>query len=202
MIKIGILDYGVGNLFSIQTALEKLGVTTIVTSELDANLEYDGIILPGVGGWKHAVKRLQVNQRILNNYYENNKPILGVCLGMQLFFEKSAEGPGDGLGFFEGEIMFFSNNVKVPHIGWNTLKQNNKDRILDGVEDQSWAYFVHSLYPKPTDSEIISTTTDYGTEFTSMVNKNNIFGTQFHPEKSGKAGARILENFVSVCGNL
>ena len=202
MIKIGILDYGVGNLFSIQTALEKLGVTTIVTSELDANLEYDGIILPGVGGWKHAVKRIQVNQRILNDYYENNKPILGVCLGMQLFFEKSAEGPGDGLGFFEGEIMFFSNNVKVPHIGWNTLKQNNKDRILDGVEDQSWAYFVHSLYPKPTDSKIISTTTDYGTEFTSMVNKNNIFGTQFHPEKSGKAGARILENFVSVCGNL
>ena len=202
MIKIGILDYGVGNLFSIQTALEKLGVTTIVTSELDANLEYDGIILPGVGGWKHAVKRIQVNQRILNNYYENNKPILGVCLGMQLFFEKSAEGPGDGLGFFEGEIIFFSNNVKVPHIGWNTLKQNNKDRILDGVEDQSWAYFVHSLYPKPTDSKIISTTTDYGIEFTSMVNKNNIFGTQFHPEKSGKAGARILENFVSVCGNL
>ena len=202
MIKIGILDYGVGNLFSIQTALEKLGVTTIVTSELDANLEYDGIILPGVGGWKHAVKRIQVNQRILNDYYENNKPILGVCLGMQLFFEKSAEGPGDGLGFFEGEIMFFSNNVKVPHIGWNTLKQNNKDRILDGVEDQSWAYFVHSLYPKPTDSKIISTTTDYGIEFTSMINKNNIFGTQFHPEKSGKAGARILENFVSVCGNL
>ena len=202
MIKIAILDYGVGNLFSIQTALEKLGVTTIVTSELDVNLEYDGIILPGVGGWKHAVKRIQVNQRILNDYYENNKPILGVCLGMQLFFEKSAEGPGDGLGFFEGEIIFFSNNVKVPHIGWNTLKQNNKDRILDGVEDQSWAYFVHSLYPKPTDSEIISTTTDYGTEFTSMVNKNNIFGTQFHPEKSGKAGARILENFVSVCGNL
>ena len=202
MIKIGILDYGVGNLFSIQTALEKLGVTTIVTSELDTNLEYDGIILPGVGGWKHAVKRIQVNQRILNDYYENNKPILGVCLGMQLFFEKSAEGPGDGLGFFEGEIMFFSNNVKVPHIGWNTLKQNNKDRILDGVEDQSWAYFVHSLYPKPTDSKIISTTTDYGIEFTSMINKNNIFGTQFHPEKSGKAGARILKNFVSVCGNL
>ena len=202
MIKIAILDYGVGNLFSIQTALKKLGVTTIVTSELDTNLEYDGIILPGVGGWKHAVKRIQVNQRILNDYYENNKPILGVCLGMQLFFEKSAEGPGDGLGFFEGEIMLFSNDVKVPHIGWNTLKQNNKDSILNGVEDQSWAYFVHSLYPKPVDSKIISTTTDYGIEFTSMVNKNNIFGTQFHPEKSGKAGARILENFVSVCGKL
>ena len=202
MIKIAILDYGVGNLFSIQTALKKLGVTTIVTSELDANLEYDGIILPGVGGWKHAVKRIQVNQRILNDYYENNKPILGVCLGMQLFFEKSVEGPGDGLGFFEGEIMLLSNDVKVPHIGWNTLKQNNKNRILDGVEDQSWAYFVHSLYPKPVDSKIISTTTDYGIEFTSMINKNNIFGTQFHPEKSGKAGARILENFVSVCGNL
>ena len=98
--------------------------------------------------------------------------------------------------------MLFSNDVKVPHIGWNTLKQNKKDRILDGVDNQSWAYFVHSLYPEPVDSKIISTTTDYGIEFTSMINKNNIFGTQFHPEKSGKAGARILENFVSVCGNV
>ena len=201
MIKIAILDYGVGNLFSIQTALNKLKVKTIVTSELDSNEEYDGIILPGVGGWKHTVKKIEINQRFLQDFHDSNKPILGVCLGMQLFFEKSAEGPGRGLCFFKGEIKLFTNEVKVPHIGWNILKQNNKNPLLEGVEDNAWAYFVHSLYPQPVDSRIISTTTDYGIDFTSMIYDKKTFGTQFHPEKSGKAGARILKNFVSVCGN-
>ena len=201
MIKIAILDYGVGNLFSIQTALNKLKVKTIVTSELDSNEEYNGIILPGVGGWKHTVKKIEINQRFLQDFHDSNKPILGVCLGMQLFFEKSAEGPGRGLCFFKGEIKLFTNEVKVPHIGWNILKQNNKNPLLDGVEDNAWAYFVHSLYPQPVDSRIISTTTDYGIDFTSMIYDKKTFGTQFHPEKSGKAGAKILKNFVSVCGN-
>ncbi len=201
MIKIAILDYGVGNLFSIQTALNKLKVKTIVTSELDSNEEYNGIILPGVGGWKHTVKKIEINQRFLQDFHDSNKPILGVCLGMQLFFEKSAEGPGRGLCFFKGEIKLFTNEVKVPHIGWNILKQNNKNPLLEGVEDNAWAYFVHSLYPQPVDSKIISTTTDYGIDFTSMIYDKKTFGTQFHPEKSGKAGARILKNFVSVCGN-
>ena len=201
MIKIAILDYGVGNLFSIQTALNKLKVKTIVTSELDPNEEYNGIILPGVGGWKHVIKKIEVNQRFLQDFHDSNKPILGVCLGMQLFFEKSAEGPGRGLCFFKGEIKLFTNEVKVPHIGWNILKQNNKNPLLEGVEDNAWAYFVHSLYPQPVDSKIISTTTDYGTDFTSMIYDKKTFGTQFHPEKSGKAGAKILKNFVSVCGN-
>ena len=201
MIKIAILDYGVGNLFSIQTALNKLKVKTIVTSELDSNEEYNGIILPGVGGWKHTVKKIEINQRFLQDFHDSNKPILGVCLGMQLFFEKSAEGPGRGLCFFKGEIKLFTNEVKVPHIGWNILKQNNKNPLLKGVEDNAWAYFVHSLYPQPVDSRIISTTTDYGIDFTSMIYDKKTFGTQFHPEKSGKAGARILKNFVSVCGN-
>tara|TARA_B100001013_G_scaffold335389_1_gene253800 strand:- start:2151 stop:2759 length:609 start_codon:yes stop_codon:yes gene_type:complete len=201
MIKIAILDYGVGNLFSIQTALNKLKVKTIVTSELDSNEEYNGIILPGVGGWKHTVKKIEINQRFLQDFHDSNKPILGVCLGMQLFFEKSAEGPGRGLCFFKGEIKLFTNEVKVPHIGWNILKQNNKNPLLEGVEDNAWAYFVHSLYPQPVDSRIISTTTDYGIDFTSMIYDKKTFGTQFHPEKSGKAGAKILKNFVSVCGN-
>jgi|TARA_B100001750_G_scaffold90962_1_gene71873 glutamine amidotransferase len=201
MIKIAILDYGVGNLFSIQTALNKLKVKTIVTSELDSNEEYNGIILPGVGGWKHAVKKIEGNHRFLQDFHDSNKPILGVCLGMQLFFEKSAEGPGRGLCFFKGEIKLFTNELKVPHIGWNILKQNNKNPLLEGVEDNAWAYFVHSLYPQPVDSRIISTTTDYGIDFTSMIYDKKTFGTQFHPEKSGKAGARILKNFVSVCGN-
>ena len=201
MIKIAILDYGVGNLFSIQTALNKLKVKTIVTSELDSNEEYNGIILPGVGGWKHTVKKIEINQRFLQDFHDSNKPILGVCLGMQLFFEKSAEGPGRGLCFFKGEIKLFTNEVKVPLIGWNILKQYNKNPLLEGVEDNAWAYFVHSLYPQPVDSRIISTTTDYGIDFTSMIYDKKTFGTQFHPEKSGKAGAKILKNFVSVCGN-
>lgn len=201
MTKIAILDYGVGNLFSIQTALNKLGVNTILTSKLNANLEYDGIILPGVGGWKHTVKKIEENRQILREWYDDNKPILGVCLGMQLFFQRSAEGPGKGLEFFEGEIKMLSKEMKIPHIGWNTLKKNNNNPLLEGVEDRSWVYFVHSLYPEPIDHNIISTTTDYGIDFTSMIYDKKIFGTQFHPEKSGKAGAKILKNFVSICDN-
>ena len=201
MIKIAILDYGVGNLFSIQTALKKLGVTTIVTSELDTNLEYDGIILPGVGGWKHTVKKIEENRQILQEWHDDNKPILGVCLGMQLFFQRSVEGPGKGLEFFEGEIKMLSKEVKIPHIGWNILKKNISNPLLDGVKDRAWVYFVHSLYPEPINHSIISTTTDYGIDFTSMIYDKKTFGTQFHPEKSGKAGAKIIENFVSICDN-
>ena len=201
MTNIAILDYGVGNLFSIQTALHKLGVNTILTSKLNLNQEYNGIILPGVGGWKHTVKKIDENRRILQKWHDNNKPILGICLGMQLFFQRSAEGPGNGLEFFEGETKMLSNIVKIPHIGWNTLKKNNNNPLLDGVEDRAWVYFIHSLYPEPIDRKIVSTTTNYGIDFTSMVYDKKIFGTQFHPEKSGKAGAKILENFVSICDN-
>ena len=201
MTDIAILDYGVGNLFSIKTALNKLGVNTILTSALNQSQEYDGIILPGVGGWKHTVKKIDANRKILSEWYDDNKPILGVCLGMQLFFQRSDEGPGTGLEFLEGEINILSNNVKVPHIGWNSLKKNNDNPLLDGVEDGSWVYFVHSLYPEPVDHRVISTTTDYGIDFTSMVYDKKIFGTQFHPEKSGPAGAKILKNFVSICDN-
>ena len=201
MTNIAILDYGVGNLFSIQTALNKLMVNTILTSKLNTNQEYDGIILPGVGGWKYTVKKIEENRQILQEWHDDNKPILGVCLGMQLFFQRSVEGPGKGLEFFEGEIKMLSKEVKIPHIGWNILKKNISNPLLDGVKDRAWVYFVHSLYPEPINHSIISTTTDYGIDFTSMIYDKKTFGTQFHPEKSGKAGAKILENFVSICDN-
>ena len=201
MTNIAILDYGVGNLFSIQTALNKLMVNTILISKLNTNQEYDGIILPGVGSWKYTVKKIEENRQILQEWHDDNKPILGVCLGMQLFFQRSVEGPGKGLEFFEGEIKMLSKEVKIPHIGWNILKKNISNPLLDGVEDRAWVYFVHSLYPEPINHSIISTTTDYGIDFTSMIYDKKTFGTQFHPEKSGKAGAKILENFVSICDN-
>tara|TARA_B100000949_G_C14282537_1_gene452568 strand:- start:2937 stop:3545 length:609 start_codon:yes stop_codon:yes gene_type:complete len=201
MTNIAILDYGVGNLFSIQTALNKLMVNTILTSKLNTNQEYDGIILPGVGSWKYTVKKIEENRQILQEWHDDNKPILGVCLGMQLFFQRSVEGPGKGLEFFEGEIKMLSKEVKIPHIGWNILKKNISNPLLDGVKDRAWVYFVHSLYPEPINHSIISTTTDYGIDFTSMIYDKKTFGTQFHPEKSGKAGAKILENFVSICDN-
>ena len=201
MTTIAILDYGVGNLFSIQTALNKLMVNTILTSKLNTNQKYDGIILPGVGGWKYTVKKIEENRQILQEWHDDNKPILGVCLGMQLFFQRSVEGPGKGLEFFEGEIKMLSKEVKIPHIGWNILKKNISNPLLDGVKDRAWVYFVHSLYPEPINHSIISTTTDYGIDFTSMIYDKKTFGTQFHPEKSGKAGAKIIENFVSICDN-
>tara|TARA_B100001765_G_scaffold211411_1_gene173907 strand:+ start:141 stop:749 length:609 start_codon:yes stop_codon:yes gene_type:complete len=201
MTNIAILDYGVGNLFSIQTALNKLMVNTILISKLNTNQEYDGIILPGVGSWKYTVKKIEENRQILQEWHDDNKPILGVCLGMQLFFQRSVEGPGKGLEFFEGEIKMLSKEVKIPHIGWNILKKNISNPLLDGVKDRAWVYFVHSLYPEPINHSIISTTTDYGIDFTSMIYDKKTFGTQFHPEKSGKAGAKILENFVSICDN-
>ena len=201
MTNIAILDYGVGNLFSIQTALNKLMVNTILISKLNTNQEYDGIILPGVGSWKYTVKKIEENRQILQEWHDDNKPILGVCLGMQLFFQRSVEGPGKGLEFFEGEIKMLSKEVKIPHIGWNILKKNISNPLLDGVKDRAWVYFVHSLYPEPINHSIISTTTDYGIDFASMIYDKKTFGTQFHPEKSGKAGAKILENFVSICDN-
>ena len=199
MTNIAILDYGVGNLFSIQTALNKLMVNTILISKLNTNQEYDGIILPGVGSWKYTVKKIEENRQILQEWHDDNKPILGVCLGMQLFFQRSVEGPGKGLEFFEGEIKMLSKEVKIPHIGWNILKKNISNPLLDGVKDRAWVYFVHSLYPEPINHSIISTTTDYGIDFASMISDKKTFGTQFHPEKSGKTGAKILENFVSIC---
>lgn len=193
-----IFDYGVGNLLSLKTALEKAGLTaTIGTTAADLE-KADAIALPGVGSFTAALAKLDTVKETLQTKVSEGTPLLGICLGLQLFFESSEEGPGAGLGFFKGKVAQLPNTVKVPHMGWNTLNIAKPNELLDGIAEGTYVYFVHSLYPVPKDPKIVIAKTEYGTTFTSAVAQKNIYGTQFHPEKSGDIGLKILKNFVKV----
>ncbi|MCW3995419.1 MAG: imidazole glycerol phosphate synthase subunit HisH [Candidatus Bathyarchaeota archaeon] len=191
-----IFDYGVGNLLSLKTALEKAGLTTIIGTAAKDLAKADAIALPGVGSFTAAASKLGAVKETLQAKVNGGTPLLGICLGLQLFFESSEEGPGEGLAFFEGRNVQLPSTVKVPHMGWNTLNIVQANELFDGVAEGTYVYFVHSLYPVPKDKSIIITTTEYGTTFTSAVASRNIYGTQFHPEKSGDMGIRILKNFA------
>jgi glutamine amidotransferase len=191
-----IFDYGVGNLLSLKTALEKAGLTaTIGTCAADLK-DADAIALPGVGSFTASLERLNTVKDTLQTKIAEGTPLLGICLGMQLFFESSEEGPGDGLAFFKGNVKQLPGTVKVPHMGWNTLGFAQENPLFDGIEEGTYVYFVHSLYPAPKEENIVIAQTEYGTTFTSAVAKGNIYGTQFHPEKSGDVGLKILKNFA------
>jgi len=193
-----IFDYGVGNLLSLRTALEKAGLTvSIGTSAADLK-KADAIALPGVGSFTAALQKLDTVKDALQTKVKDGTPLLGICLGLQLFFESSEEGPGEGLAFFGGRNVQLPSTVKVPHMGWNTLDIQKPNELLEGIASGSFVYFVHSLHPVPKDKGIVCTTTEYGTTFTSMVASKNVFGTQFHPEKSGDLGLKILKNFAKT----
>jgi glutamine amidotransferase len=193
-----IFDYGVGNLLSLKTALEKVGFTaSIGTCPKDLS-EADAIALPGVGSFTAAIGKLDIVKETLRSKVKDGTPLLGICLGLQLFFEDSEEGPGRGLAFFSGRNMQLPRTVKVPHMGWNTLNIVRQNELLDGIAEGTYVYFVHSLYPVPKDQSIVCTTTEYGTTFTSAVASKNVYGTQFHPEKSGDVGLKILRNFAKT----
>jgi glutamine amidotransferase len=196
MAKAVILDYGVGNLLSLKIALEQTGLSvTIGTTSADL-ADADAIALPGVGSFTASLEKLGTVKDTLEQKMSEGTPILGICLGMQLFFEASEEGPGDGLSFFQGKVVQLPRTVKVPHMGWNTLNIVRPNELLDGIAEGTYVYFVHSLYPNPADKSIVLTRTEYGTTFTSTIAKGNIYGTQFHPEKSGDIGLKILKNFA------
>lgn len=197
--RITILDYGVGNLYSLRKALERRGAEARVSKMLPSEAESDGLILPGVGSFSAAAKKLAPVKPGLLDLAEGGRPILGVCLGMQLFLDRSEEGPGAGLGLMPGEVVRLPLGVKVPHIGWNQLVSERPSPLTDGVDEGAWAYFVHSYYPRPRDPEVVVTRASYGVEFPAVLASKNLFGTQFHPEKSSVAGARILQNFLSLC---
>jgi len=198
MPKAVIFDYGVGNLLSLKTALEKVGLeATIGTTSVDL-AEADAIALPGVGSFTAAASKIDAVKETLQTKIDEGTPLLGICLGLQLFFESSEEGPGTGLGFFEGRNLQLPKTVKVPHMGWNTLNIVKSNELFDGILEGTYVYFVHSLYPEPKGKSIVCTTTEYGTTFTSAVADKNIYGTQFHPEKSGDAGIKILRNFAKI----
>ncbi|MGD0646095.1 MAG: imidazole glycerol phosphate synthase subunit HisH [Candidatus Bathyarchaeia archaeon] len=193
-----IFDYGVGNLLSLKTALEKAGLDTSIGTTAQHLAKADTIALPGVGNFSAAASKLDSIKEALINKVEDGTPLLGICLGLQLFFQESEEGPGNGLALFKGKTVRLPSTVKVPHMGWNTLNMVKQNELFDGVAEGAYVYFVHSLYPAPVDKTIVCTQTEYGTTFASAVASKNIYGTQFHPEKSGDIGLKILKNFAKI----
>ena len=198
MPEVVIFDYGVGNLLSLKCALEKVGLNTKITVSAQKLSKADAIALPGVGNFSAAITKLDAVKEQLLAAVESGTPLLGICIGLQLFFQESEEGLGKGLALFEGKTVRLPNSVKVPHMGWNTLRIAKQNQFFEGVDDESYVYFVHSLYPVPVDKEIVTAETEYGTTFTSAIASKNVYGTQFHPEKSGDIGLKILENFVKI----
>jgi len=216
VIMIAVIDYGMGNLRSVQKALEAAGAKTLVTSK-PADIKKCGkLVLPGVGAFGDAMKELNRRKlvRPIKDAIADGKPFLGLCLGLQLLFEKSEEAPGvKGLCILKGESKKFSFSqyairntqygFKVPHMGWNSIAYSveriaYREKIFKDVPNDSYMYFVHSYYVKPKDRGVVLTTTDYGIEFVSGICRDNIYGFQFHPEKSQSVGLEILENFVKL----
>ncbi len=203
---ITIIDYGMGNLRSVQKAFEKFCSSVIVSSSAKDILKADKIILPGVGAFKAAMEELKKRDLIepIKDSIEKDKPFLGICLGMQLLFSESEEGGKiRGLDVIEGKVKRFKekNGLKIPHMGWNRISlkfKSSKLKVIDGVEDGSYMYFVHSYYAVPKDKNVILCETDYGGDFASGVHKDNVYGFQFHPEKSQSTGLKIIENFVNI----
>jgi len=201
---IAIIDYGVGNLRSITKSVEILGGNPVITTDKRVVAEADGIILPGVGAFKPAIKMLKDSGlfKVIKNFVAKDKPILGICLGMQLFFSKSTEGGNTkGMNLIKGTVEKLPNTEKLPQMGWNNVSfqiSNLKSQIFRDVKNKSYFYFVHSYYCNPIDKKTIIATTDYAQVFPSIIQNGNIFGTQFHPEKSSEQGLQLLKNFVEI----
>ncbi|MEM1507253.1 MAG: imidazole glycerol phosphate synthase subunit HisH [Candidatus Bathyarchaeia archaeon] len=198
MLRALILDYGVGNLFSIKCSLEKSGFKAEVISDAENLREADAIVLPGVGNFGAGARNIGRLRETLLKLVDEGVPLLGVCLGMQLLLEESCEGAGRGLGIFKGRVIKLPSTVKTPHIGWNTVEIVEPIEILENIGEKDYFYFVHSYYAFPQDKRIIAAETEYGVKFPSVISQRNVFGVQFHPEKSGKPGEQILRNFLRI----
>jgi len=194
-----IIDYGLGNLGSVKNALDKLGVDSMVSKSVKDIEKATGLILPGVGSATEGMKNLRKSglNKVILKQIKLKKPILGICLGMQLLFFLSEEGNTECLNVIEGKVKKFNNKLKVPQIGWNQVKQKPSKLFLS-IKDKSYFYFVHSYYCQASEEKIIRGSTDYGINFTSVIEDKNIFGVQFHPEKSGENGLKLLKNFVDI----
>ncbi len=198
--KVAIFDYGAGNIFSLKIALEKQGATVDVIKSFDQADNYSGLLLPGVGNFDPAVQNMRKNSKTtFQEYVQDKIPVLGICLGMEMFFEKSEEGKERGLSVMEGEVVILPNKFKIPHMGWNNLKLRKSNPLMDGIPDSSWVYFVHSYRVKPKNDDIIVADSDYGITVPAIVNRGTLYGTQFHPEKSGKIGSLMIQNFLREC---
>ncbi len=198
---IAIIDYGAGNLRSVKKAFDYLGVANKVVSNIDEAQYIEKIVLPGVGAFGMAVERLKESGffEFLRQWLFLNKPFLGICLGLQLLFENSQESEdAEGLASFEGANLRFTNG-KVPQIGWNQINIKKKSNLLHGIPDQTFFYLVHSYYIAPKNNEIVVATTDYGVNYPTIIESGNIYAVQFHPEKSGELGLKLIKNWVEKC---
>ena len=201
---VAIVDYGVGNLFSLKSSFSAIGANAVVTSSKAELESADSIILPGVGAFQDAAKKLRDSglENTVISLAQNGKPLMGICLGMQLLFEKSFEyGEHNGLGLIKGEIRpieaVIPKGYKIPHIGWNSLEFKKPSPIFENVNNGEYVYFVHSYYAADCESSVTAVS-DYGAPLTAAVQSGNVFGCQFHPEKSGETGLKILRSFVAL----
>lgn len=200
---IAIIDYDAGNIKSVEKAIHYLGEQAVITRDRETILAADKVILPGVGAFGDAMAKIRSYglEEVIHEVVDKGTPFLGICLGLQLLFESSEESVGvKGLGLLKGKIVKIPDNqgLKVPQIGWNSLKYPNKGRLFAGLDEDSYVYFVHSYYLKAEEPEIVVATTDYATLIHAAVEKGNIFACQFHPEKSSDVGLKILENFIAL----
>jgi len=200
--RIAILDYGMGNLRSVEKALEHVGVTAKISNEANEVRAADGVILPGVGAFPAAMTRIRELglDELIAERRDAGVPILGICLGLQLLFESSAElGGATGLGLLDGSVgELEAEGLKVPHIGWSPVRWERDSRLADGIPSETPFYFVHSFAPRPSSDELLGSA-EYGARFACAAERDNVFGVQFHPEKSSSAGLRLLSNFAGVC---
>ncbi len=198
MVSVAIFDYGAGNIFSLKNSFENAGASVDVITNFDKPNEYSGLLLPGVGNFDPAIKSITHSKTEFKDFVKNT-PVLGICLGMEMFFEKSEEGKEKGLGIMDGDVIVLPNTMKVPHMGWNNLEIKKPGKLLEGVENGSWVYFVHSYIVRPNSDDMITAESDYGIKVPAVVEQDNFFGTQFHPEKSSSVGKIMIKNFLDVC---
>ena len=200
---IAMIDYDAGNIKSVEKALQKLGADVVITKDPEVILNAGKVILPGVGAFGDAMGNLNRYGLVdvIHKVVENGTPFLGICLGLQLLFERSDETPGvEGLGILKGEILRIPDGegLKIPHMGWNSLHLQNNGRLFKGLKENDYVYFVHSYYLKAEEPEIVKATTHYSVDIHASVEKDNVFACQFHPEKSSDIGLTILKNFVEL----
>jgi len=202
-VAIGLVDYGLGNRRSMEKSLRRAGADVVLSGDPDVLADADGLVVPGVGAFPAAMRLLRERglDELIRRQAGDGVPVLGACLGMQLLFEHSAEfGGDDGLGLLAGEVVpLDARGLKLPHIGWNEVRWTRPSILSAGLPDPAPFYHVHSFVPMPSDADVTLGVSDYGVEFASVVGRENVFGTQFHPEKSSRDGIALLANFVRVC---
>lgn len=202
MRKVAVLDYDAGNVYSVCRAVQKAGASVSLTSDPEELRTADGIVFPGQGSAKSAMARLGASglADLLREHVRADKPLLGVCLGMQVFFGANEEGPSHGLGLLPGRVALMTGERRVPHMGWNSLEQRRSSPLLEGIPEGSYAYYAHSYQVLPENEEDVIATSGYPGDVVAVVGRGNLIGAQFHPEKSGPVGLRMYDNFVRMLG--